>query len=111
MEDERTTSPPQEPQPATEEERDEAEDASPQDAPADSANDPEAEEGTETETEEDNGTHEGTSATPASQPSVTDELPRTTTTGDDEQDVRSAGDGAVSGAPGDDLDDAAQRHD
>lgn len=37
-------------------------------------------------------------------------LPRTTTTGDDEQDYRQPGDGAVSGIPGDDVDDSGQRH-
>jgi hypothetical protein len=106
MEDDRTTEPAP-PPPASEEERAKAEDTSPQDAPADPANDPETEGDNDAETETD-GT---ATAAPVSERSVTDQLPRTTTTGDDEQDLRSAGDGAVSGPPGDDLDDSTQAHD
>jgi hypothetical protein len=104
MEDERTTEQAPAPPPPSEGERAEAEDTSPQDAPADPANDPDTDAEAETDGEK-------APADPIPQPPVTDELPRTTTTGDDQQDMRSVGDGAVSGAPGDDLDDPAQRHD
>jgi hypothetical protein len=100
MEDDRTTEPPP---PPSEGERAEAEDTSPEDAPAEPANEPET--GGDAET----GTDEPT--TPAPSRDVNDQIPRTTTTGDDEQDLRGAGDGAVSGVPGDDLDDSTQRHD
>jgi hypothetical protein len=117
MEDDRTTEPDPAPPPPSEAERADAEDTSAQDAPADPVVDPETttEPETEGEVEKEEEVEaesgENTSDTPASPESVTNELPRTTTTGDDEQDLRSAGDGAVSGPPGDDLDDPSQRHD
>lgn len=115
MEDDPTASPAP-PSPPNGGERAEAEDVSPKDAPADPTGDRETvadiETGAdETEPDTETGGDETTSASPAPQPTVTDELPRTTTTGDDEQDLRSVGDGAASGPPGDDLDDSRQRHD
>jgi hypothetical protein len=111
MEDERTTESAPAPSPPSEGERADAEDTSPQDAPADPAADSDTDAEAETDGEGATDATEHPSADPAPPARATDELPRTTTTGDDEQDVRSAGDGAVSGPPGDDLDDPAQRHD
>ena len=111
--------------PPSEQERAEAEDATPQDAPADpveepdtegsadAESEPESEPGSEPESEPEPEPESEPESEPSSEPASEpgSELPRTTTTGDEEYDRRSAGDGAVSGAPGDDLDDASQRHD
>ena len=102
MEDEPDTSPPAPAAPSPEEDA-EAEDTTPQDAPAEPAEDPDD---PDTEPDEDPSAPRDDAPAGASQ-----DLPRTTTTGDDAEDVRDAGDGAVSAAPGDDLDDSAQRHD
>jgi len=104
MEDELDTSPPA-PAPPSSEEKAEAEDTTPQDAPAEPAEDPDdpAESGSDDE--------EPSAPRDDAPPSASQDLPRTTTTGDDAVDLRDAGDGAVSAAPGDDLDDSAQRHD
>ncbi len=105
MEDEPDTSPPA-PAPPTREENAEAEDTTPQDAPADPIQGPDDDEDEVASDGEDPSSSPGDAP-----PTESNDLPRTTTTGDDAQDLRHAGDGAVTGAPGDDLDDSAQRHD
>jgi hypothetical protein len=104
------------------------EDITPEDAPAEPASDPTAEGAEEPDEagEPDDGAADDAgepddgalddarggdperAATNITASSAT--LPRTTTTGDDEQDLRKPGDGAVSGIPGGDLEDSGQRH-
>ena len=104
MEDKPDTAPPA-PAPPSPEEDAEAEDTSPQVAPAEPVEDP--------DDPDENGSDVGEPSPPRDDvsPSASHDLPRTTTTGDDAEDLRAAGDGAVSAAPGDDLDDSGQRHD
>ena len=119
MEDEPQTPPA--PEPPTEAEKTEAEDTSPQDAPAEPSDGPDEDGADEDLADEDRADEDGADvepeptsdevAAPPERAAVSHDLPRTSTTGDDEIDLRSPGDGAVSGAPGDDLDDSAQRHD
>ena len=100
MEDEPNTASPAPASPSPEEDA-EAEDTTPQDAPAEPAEDPD---------ESAPDIEEPSPPRDDAPPSASHDLPRTTTTGDDAEDLRAAGDGAVSGAPGDDLDDSGQRH-
>jgi hypothetical protein len=102
MEDEPDTSPPAPAQPSPEDDA-EAEDTTPQDAPAEPAEDPD-------DPDEGGSDVEEPSAQGDPPSGASHDLPRTTTTGDDAEDLRAAGDGAVSAAPGDELDDSAQRH-
>jgi hypothetical protein len=81
------------------------EDLTPEDAPAEPARDPESS-AEEAEAEARPSERKAPDTAAAESP-----VPRTTTTGDPDQDLRTAGDGALSGVPGDDLDDYAQRHD
>ena len=104
MEDEPDTAPPAPATPSPEEDA-EAEDTTPQDAPAEPAEDPDDPDESVSDIEEPSAPRDD------APPSASHGLPRTTTTGDDAEDLRAAGDGAVSAAPGDDLDDSGQRHD
>jgi hypothetical protein len=112
MEDEPSTSPPT-PSPPSEIENTEAEDTTPQEAPAEPAEDPDEDPDEEGSGAAIEAPPDDDAAAPReeTQPVASHDLPRTSTTGDDEVDLRTAGDGAISGAPGDDLDDSAQRHD
>jgi hypothetical protein len=85
------------------------EDVTPEDPPAEPAHDRTNNEDADAV----DGPRDGASADPGAEDgaAASATLPRTTTTGDDEQDYRQPGDGAVSGIPGDDLEDSGQRHD
>jgi hypothetical protein len=86
------------------------EDLTPEDAPAEPAHDRTNDDAAQPDAG-DVRRREGRAESPTADdaaPSGT--LPRTTTTGHDEQDYRQPGDGAVSGVPGDNLEDSGQRH-
>jgi hypothetical protein len=88
------------------------EDLTPEDAPAEPAHDRTNDDGADPDAGAADRVGDGASAEPRAVDGAAGSatLPRTTTTGDDEQDYRQPGDGAVSGVPGDGLEDSGQRH-
>jgi hypothetical protein len=82
------------------------EDMSPQDAPAEPEHDRTKDEAAEPDAGEVDEDRADAPAAPSDDAPPTGSLPRTTTTGDDEQDYRQPGDGAVSAVPDDDLEES-----